>query len=49
MKKNIKLEKKCIEENKKLINLGLAFQTFGNVSIKIDTERSSFLGMTVSG
>ena len=38
MKKNIKLEKKCIEQNKKLINLGLAFQTFGNVSIKIDNN-----------
>ena len=38
MKKNIKLDKKCIEQNKKLIDLGLAIQTFGNVSIKIDNN-----------
>ena len=38
MNNKFKLEKICINENLKLKILGLVIQTFGNVSIRIDTN-----------
>ena len=34
----IKQKKECLKQNKRLINLNLAFQTFGNVSQKINDK-----------
>ena len=38
MKNYIKIAKKCIIENKKLINKKLVIHNFGNVSIRIDKD-----------